>query len=206
MADISTEPINVIAEVSTEPGLTTSLAYAPGPDGNTEIHWQPAYRVINRGNEPFLLRDLTLDFPSGVDTNSGYTIDLVKARPMEKVRIFQSQANFEDNQPLAEQDAPLRIEPGAILFLQVDEALLLTADGKRVVLPSSGDAVYYLGPFLRLPQKDGKFQCVANAQLNLTVKTDRGSFSESVEQALLPTGCMLNLPPVPFPNKPRPGS
>lgn len=201
--DVSTEPINDIAEVSTEPALTSALAYSPGPDGATEIHWQPVYRVINKGDEPFLLQDLTLDFPFAVDANSGNTIDLVKARPMNKVRTYQSQANLADGRPLAEQKAPLSIEPGAILFLQVDEALLLTANGNRVMLPQSGDAVDYLGPFLRLPEEAGKFQCVANAQLDLTVETNHGSFTESVEQALLPTGCKLNLPLVTFPIKPR---
>jgi hypothetical protein len=172
----------------------------------TEIHWQPVYRVINKGNEPFSLQDLTLDFPFGVDANTGYTIDLVKARPMNKVRTYQSQDNLLDNRPLTEQNAPIEIEPDAILYLQVDEALLLTANGARIKLPESGDTVDYLGPFLRLPREAGKYRCVANAQLDLTVDTDHGSYTEPVEQALLPTGCTLNMPPVPLPVKPRPGS
>jgi hypothetical protein len=194
-SSVTAQDIEANTDVSGQPGFTKSLRYAPGPDGKTEIHWEPAYEVSNKGNDRFLLQDLTLDFTSGIDGQTGKTIDLVKARPMGAVKLYRSVDEVRNDRPSAEQNAPLRIEPGETFYVLVDEALILTADGVPIKLPKTGKTVDYLGPFLRLPKlEDGRYRCVVNAQLNLTVTTNYGSFTRSVEQALLPGGCVLILP------------
>ena len=190
------QDIEASVDVSGQPEHTYSLGFGSGPDGKVEIHWQPAYEVSNRSNGRFLLEDLALDFVSGTDASTGATIDLVKARPMAAVKIYRSVEEIRANRPSAEQNAPVRFEPGETLYLRLDEALILTADGVPIPLQDTGKSVDYLGPFFRLPKlKDGEYRCVVNARLNLTVTTNRGSFTRPVEQPLMPSGCVVLLPP-----------
>jgi hypothetical protein len=181
--------------------ITTSMGIEPSNDTGraAEIRWSPAYIVANRGEQPFELMDITIDFPSGV-LPDGRTVDLLKISKMRAVAIYPTSDEAFKQRPVEVRDPPISIGPGVRLYVQAEEALILTLDGAEFPLKPDANLIDFLGPVLRLAQEGDGYRCAVQRKLPAVLQTNRGEVRREVIQPLLPVGCTLNIP------EPTPGN
>lgn len=212
MSGCARDPVDAAAldnglVITNEIGFTTAFAVEaadPGnPDGGTEIRWKTAYNISNKTGSRIVIDDIDVNFPTGIVEGSGARLALVKSRPSEVVDLYFTPEELRDARPSTTQKPPVVLEPGGRLVATFHQALQLTLDGKVFALREGQQTVTYLGPLLRLREEaDGKWGCVSNKPLRVTVRTTSGNTDRTVEHPILPDGCVLNLPPVNLPPVP----
>jgi hypothetical protein len=187
--------IEASVDVSGQPEFTGGLGLQPGPDGKVVIHWEPAYQVSNRGNGQFYLQDLTLDFVSGTDGRTGKTIDLVKAGPMHAVKIYSFNRRDQSESAVGGGERSTQVGAGSDTLPTAGRDA--PPHGRWGSAPAPRHQVCELPwSILSAAQAQGwRYRCAVDRRLDLTVTTDRGTVTRPVEQALMPDGCVLLLPP-----------
>jgi hypothetical protein len=192
------EDISKTVDMTGELAFTTTFSLAEGVPGEPpDITWGPTYLITNRDAEPFQLLNITIDFPYIVRPDPNQIVDLVQIKPIESIEVFQTVDELRDDRPSRIQNPPLMFEPGESKYIRPKDTLMITIDGTRLSLPNNANIIDYLGPILRLTPENGGYRCAPQGSVSATMTTDRGSVTRTVDQALMPAGCRLAMPPIP---------
>jgi hypothetical protein len=193
------EDISKTVDMAGEIEFTSSFALVEGPRPGdpSSITWGPCYLITNRGTEPFQLQNITINIPYGFLAGTTRKVELVQVKPIGSIKVFKTVDELRAFRSSLVQAPPLKFEAGESKYIVPEDTLMITVDGKQLSLPKNANIVDYLGPILHLTPDDGGYRCSFSTKLNATMTTDRGSVTREVQQALMPVGCHLAIPPMP---------
>ena len=179
-----------------------SIAEAPEPNGDNvgEIEWMPAYAVANLTKEKVCVRDISISLPENRDS-AGRLFSLKSNGNSRLVEIYPNlnPTSIPDEKGTVTKKPPFILDPGAKVLVRFHQYFTLTVDGAPVPLKGNDNLSQLLGPLFSLPHRpDGSYQCVPYYRsLRVVVRSNLGESNLETVNAIMPTGCVLNLPDLP---------
>jgi hypothetical protein len=190
--------ISVVGDIR----YTSSIAIVntPRADGSSvaEIECMPAYTITNLTKDKVCVQDVYISLPESRDS-TGKLSALKNNGSSRLVEIYRdlNPASVPEEKPAVTKQPPFSLDPGANVLVRFHQYFTLTVDGAPVPLNVNDDLSQLLGPLFLLPRSsDGSYQCVPYYRsLRIVVQSNLAESTLETINAIMPTGCTLNLPP-----------
>ena len=160
------------------------------PDSPTEIVWGPVYTIANHGEKSIELRDISPHFPPARSVRDGSSIELTKIRPTETFDVYHTTDELRDHEPSATIKPPLTLEPGSRMSVRTRQEFEVRNNGRALWSIRPGDNLAdYLGLLFGLAKlPNGRYQCVARADIEVTISTNFGDVQKQANQPICMSG------------------